>query len=78
MLSLHSRHDTIELQTGILAASALPAAHPALDTALSREPATIRTAFAQLVTGDDALDVPLPLPSASVGPVPRGSRSRRP
>ena len=73
-----SRHDTLELLTGLLAASALPATDPALDTALAHAPATVRTAFAQLVTADGALDVPLPVPSASVGPVPRGSCSRRP
>ena len=72
------RHDTVELQNGLLAASALPPTDPALDTALARAPITVCTALPQLATGDGALVVPLPVPSASMGLVPRGSRSRRP
>ena len=72
-----SRQDTVELQNGLLAASALPNIDPALDTALARAPATVRIAFAQLVTGDGGLVVPLPVPSAFVGLAPRGSRLRR-
>ena len=67
-----SRQDTVELQNGLLAASALPNIDPALDTALARAPATVRIAFAQLVTGDGGLVVPLPVPSAFVGLAPRG------
>ena len=68
---------TDALETSLRASSALPATDPALDTALAPAPATFRTAYAQLVTGDRALDVPLHVPSASMGLVPLGSRSRR-
>ena len=62
------RHDTLKLQTDLLAASTLPPTDPALDTTLARAPITVCTTFAQLTTGDGALIVPLPMSSACMGP----------
>ena len=73
-----SRHGTLEPQSGLLAASTLSPADPALDTALASAPITVRIAFAQLTTSDGALVVPLLVPSASMGHVPCGSCLRRP
>ena len=72
-----SRHDTLELQSGLLPASALTATDPALDTALARAHTTVCTAFAQISTSDGTLVVPIPVPSAFAGLVPRGSRLRQ-
>ena len=76
-LFIASRYDIVELQTGLLAASALPLTDLALYSRLVRTPAMVRAALTQVATCDCVRVVHLPVSSTSVGRVPRGSRSRQ-
>ena len=64
---LSSRFDTLDLQTGLLSLAPLPAADPALDSALALAPPAVRAAFAQLAARSGTSAIPQLRSSRSTG-----------